>query len=100
MAATRVDHSLPAPSARAAELQDRMLVFLREHVLPAEAVYLAHRRQAGPDDHTVPPVVEELKKQAQSPGPVEPVPACRVRPDAAGVRADRRAVGLEQRPRP
>ena len=77
-----------------------MLVFLREHVLPAEAVYLAHRRQAGPDDHTVPPIVEELKKQAQAQGLWNLFLACRVRPDAAGVRADRRAVGLEQRPRP
>jgi acyl-CoA dehydrogenase len=68
VAATRVDYSLPAPSARAAELQDRMLVFVREHVLPAEAVYLAHRREAGPGDHAVPPVIEELKKQAQSQG--------------------------------
>lgn len=60
-----VDHSLPAPSARAEELQARMLTFMREHVLPAEAVYLAARHRAGPDDHTVPPVVEELKKLAR-----------------------------------
>jgi acyl-CoA dehydrogenase len=65
---TRTDYSLAAPSARAVELQDRMLVFMREHVLPAEARYLASRRQAGPDDHSVPPVIEELKKQAQARG--------------------------------
>jgi acyl-CoA dehydrogenase len=64
----RVDHSLSPASARAAELQDRMLAFMREHVLPAEAAYLAYRRQAGPDDHTVPPVIEQLKKQAQELG--------------------------------
>jgi acyl-CoA dehydrogenase len=65
---TRTDYSLAAPSARAVELQDRMLVFMHEHVLPAEARYLASRRQAGPDDHVVPPVIEELKKQAQAQG--------------------------------
>jgi acyl-CoA dehydrogenase len=37
-------------------------------VLPAEAEYLAHRRGGGPDDHSVPPVVEELKKQARAEG--------------------------------
>jgi acyl-CoA dehydrogenase len=65
---TRTDYSLAAPSARALELQDRMLVFMHEHVLPAEARYLASRRQAGPDDHVVPPVIDELKKQAQAHG--------------------------------
>src|SRR5208282_2391060 len=42
--------------------------FMRERVLPAEAEYLAHRRAAGPDDHVVPPVIQELKKQAQAQG--------------------------------
>ena len=60
---TRTDYSLAAPSGRAVELQDRMLAFMHEHVLPAEARYLASRRQAGPDDHVVPPVIEELKKR-------------------------------------
>jgi acyl-CoA dehydrogenase len=62
------DYDLPAPSARARELYDRMLVFMRERVLPAEAEYLDHRRTAGPEDHTVPPVVEALKKQARAEG--------------------------------
>jgi len=31
---TRTDYSLANPSARAVELQDRMLVFMHEHVLP------------------------------------------------------------------
>lgn len=62
------DNSLAAPSARAVELHARMLSFMREHVLPAEAEYDAYRREAGPDDHVVPPVVERLKKQAQSDG--------------------------------
>ncbi|MFF5988235.1 acyl-CoA dehydrogenase family protein [Prauserella flavalba] len=45
-----------------------MVVFMREQVLPAEAGYLAHRRAAGPGDHVVPPIVEELKKQAKAEG--------------------------------
>ena len=68
MSGTRTDYSLAAPSERAVELQDRMLVFMHEHVLPAEARYLASRRKAGPDDHVVPPVIDELKKQAQALG--------------------------------
>ncbi|NKQ54051.1 acyl-CoA dehydrogenase [Amycolatopsis sp. K13G38] len=62
------DYDLPAPSARARELQERMVAFMRERVLPAEAEYLAHRRAAGPEDHVVPPIVQELKKQAKAEG--------------------------------
>jgi acyl-CoA dehydrogenase len=68
MTGTRTDTSLAAPSDRAVELEARMLTFMREHVLPAESEYLAHRHQAGPDDHGVPPVVEQLKKTAQQQG--------------------------------
>ena len=68
MSTAQTDNSLAAPSARALELHARMLSFMREHVLPAEAEYDAYRREAGPDDHVVPPVVERLKKQAQSDG--------------------------------
>ena len=60
--------SLAAPSARAVELHERMVAFMREHVLPAEAEYLACRQLAGLGDHVVPPVVEELKKTAQEQG--------------------------------
>jgi acyl-CoA dehydrogenase len=42
-----------------------MVAFMREHVLPAEAVYEGYRRQAGPDDHVLPPVVEDLKREAR-----------------------------------
>jgi acyl-CoA dehydrogenase len=56
---------LPPPSERARELYDRMLEFLRERVLPAEADYHAYRAKAGPEDHSVPPVVEELKAEAR-----------------------------------
>ena len=37
-------------------------------MFPAEAAYDAYREQAGPDDHTVPPVVEELKVKARERG--------------------------------
>ena len=39
-----------------------------DHVLPAEAPYEAYRRAAGHDDHTVPPVVEDLKREAKDRG--------------------------------
>ena len=68
MTGSRADTSLAAPSGRAVELQERMLAFMRDHVLPAEADYLAYRRKAGPDDHVVPPVVELLKERAQEQG--------------------------------
>jgi acyl-CoA dehydrogenase len=58
-------NELPPPSARARELYDRMVVFMREEVLPAEAEYHASRRAAGPDGHEVPPVVETLKATAR-----------------------------------
>ncbi|GAB1515084.1 acyl-CoA dehydrogenase family protein [Actinophytocola sp. KF-1] len=61
-------YDLPAPSERARALHDRMVAFMRDRVLPAEDEYLAARRAAGPDDHTVPPVVEELKEQAKAEG--------------------------------
>jgi acyl-CoA dehydrogenase len=56
---------LAAPSDRARELSELMVGFMREHVLPAEASYTAYRRKAGPDDHVVPPVIEDLKREAQ-----------------------------------
>jgi acyl-CoA dehydrogenase len=56
---------LPAAGARATELYELMIGFMREHVLPAEAPYRAHRRHAGPDDHVAAPVIEDLKQEAQ-----------------------------------
>ncbi|TAL16852.1 MAG: acyl-CoA dehydrogenase [Frankiales bacterium] len=41
---------------------------MRERVLPAEHEYEAFRAAAGPDDHTVPPVVEVLKQEARALG--------------------------------
>jgi acyl-CoA dehydrogenase len=63
-----LDYDLPAPSARARELRDRMENFLRDRVLPAEAEYRAFREQAGPGSHAVPPVIEKLKEQARAEG--------------------------------
>src|SRR4051812_17389924 len=62
------DYSLPAPSARAADLHERMLAFMRDRVLPAEQEYLSHRRDVGPHDHVVPPVIERLKREAREQG--------------------------------
>ena len=56
------------PSARAQELSAKMWDFLNARVLPAEAVYDAYRAEQGPDDHTVPPIVEELKVEARALG--------------------------------
>ena len=56
------------PSAKAQELSAKMWDFLNERVLPAEAVYDAYRAEVGPDDHTVPPIVEELKAEARALG--------------------------------
>lgn len=58
----------PAPSARAQELYDAMLAFVRDEVLPAEASYARFREERGPGDHTPPPVLEELKEKARARG--------------------------------
>jgi acyl-CoA dehydrogenase len=58
----------PAPSARAEELHGRLVTFLQEHVFPAEAAYHRYRETHGPADHSVPPVVEELKAVAREQG--------------------------------
>jgi acyl-CoA dehydrogenase len=57
-----------APSDRAVQLRESLVEFMRERVLPAEQAYEDYRRQVGPDDHTVPPVVEELKVEARARG--------------------------------
>jgi acyl-CoA dehydrogenase len=58
----------PEPSAKAVQLYDELVDFMRSEVFPAEESYDAHRAQAGPDDHTLPPVVEELKVKARERG--------------------------------
>jgi acyl-CoA dehydrogenase len=55
-------------SARTEELSATMWDFLNERVLPAEAEYDAYRAAVGPDDHTLPPVVERLKAEARAKG--------------------------------
>jgi acyl-CoA dehydrogenase len=57
-----------AMSAKAQDYHKRLSAFMTEFVFPAEASYDEYRRAAGPDDHTVPPVVEELKKLARDRG--------------------------------
>ncbi|UMG94724.1 acyl-CoA dehydrogenase family protein [Nocardioides sp. TF02-7] len=58
----------PAPSDEARRLHDEMVSFLQEEVFPAEAAYERYREEAGEHDHTVPPVVEELKAKARERG--------------------------------
>jgi acyl-CoA dehydrogenase len=57
-----------SPSPAAQEHLAKLDMFMREHVHPAEAVYARQRRAAGPDDHRVPPIVEQLKAQARGLG--------------------------------
>ena len=55
-------------SAKAQDHHERLTDFMTEFVFPAEESYHAFRLQAGADDHTVPPVVEELKTKARERG--------------------------------
>jgi acyl-CoA dehydrogenase len=57
-----------AMSAKAADHHKRLTEFMVEQVFPAEKSYDEYRAAAGPNDFTVPPVVEELKKVARSRG--------------------------------
>ncbi|MCU1602469.1 MAG: acyl-CoA dehydrogenase domain protein [Frankiales bacterium] len=56
------------PSPKAKDYLERLQAFMDEKVFPAEHVYEEYRRAAGPGDHTVPPVVEELKVEARERG--------------------------------
>ncbi|WP_072805921.1 acyl-CoA dehydrogenase family protein [Rhodococcoides yunnanense] len=56
------------PSAKALELRKTLVEFMHSHVFPAEHEYEQYRAAAAPGDSTLPPVVEELKKQARSRG--------------------------------
>ena len=55
-------------SAKTQDLLDRMQDFMDTRVLPAEVLYEEQRREKGRDNHTLPPVVEELKAEARSRG--------------------------------
>jgi len=57
-----------AMSAKAQDYHQRLTAFMTEFVFPAEADYERYRHENGPDDHTVPPVIEELKKRARERG--------------------------------
>jgi acyl-CoA dehydrogenase len=56
------------PSAKAKDYLARLQAFMDEKVFPAEAEYEDYRHAAGPEDHTLPPVVEKLKVEARSRG--------------------------------
>jgi len=55
-------------SARAADYHKQLTEFMVEHVFPTERSYDEYRAAAGPDDFSVPPVVEELKTLARQRG--------------------------------
>ncbi len=55
-------------SPKAQDYLDRLRAFMDEKVFPAEASYEAYRREMGPEDHTLPPVVEDLKREARERG--------------------------------
>src|SRR5690606_12621833 len=56
------------PTPRCRELLAALEEFMAERVYPAEAVYAEQLAQAGPNSHTLPPIVEELKAEAQRRG--------------------------------
>src|SRR5690242_1546603 len=55
-------------SAKAQDYHKRLSAFMTEFVFPAEAQYEQYRREKGPEDHTVPPIMEELKAVARERG--------------------------------
>jgi acyl-CoA dehydrogenase len=55
-------------SAKAQDYLGRLQDFMDTKVFPAEHEYEEYRRKMGPEDHTLPPVVEELKEEARSRG--------------------------------
>src|SRR5689334_8547549 len=57
-----------APSDKAKDYLDRLQAFMDERVFPAEAEYERYRTEKGYGDHSLPPVVEELKAEARSRG--------------------------------
>ncbi|MCA1710336.1 MAG: acyl-CoA dehydrogenase family protein [Actinobacteria bacterium] len=55
-------------SPKAQDYLDRLQAFMDEKVFPAEKEYEQYRNEKGREDHTLPPVVEELKAEARSRG--------------------------------
>jgi acyl-CoA dehydrogenase len=57
-----------ALSPKAEDYLGRLQEFMDSQIYPAERVYHAQREEAGYGDHTLPPVVEELKAEARRRG--------------------------------
>jgi acyl-CoA dehydrogenase len=57
-----------AMSAKAIDYHKRLSEFITDYVFPAEAEYDKYREEVGPKDHTVPPIIEELKIKAKAAG--------------------------------
>jgi acyl-CoA dehydrogenase len=57
-----------AMSAKAKDYHKRLSDFMTTYVFAAEAEYDRYRHEAGPNDHSVPPIVEELKTKAKERG--------------------------------
>jgi len=57
-----------ALSAKAQDYCERLTEFMTEFVFPAEPEYDRYREEKGPNDFTVPPIVEELKVKARERG--------------------------------
>lgn len=57
-----------AVSAKAQDYHERLSAFMTEFVFPAEASYHQYRAEADPNDHTVPPVIEEPRSWPRSAG--------------------------------
>jgi len=55
-------------SAKASDYHKRLSEFITDYVFPAEAEYDKYREEVGPNDHTVPPIIEELKVKAKAAG--------------------------------
>ena len=57
-----------APSEKARALRAELIDFMNTRVFPAEEAYHAYRTDKGQDDHTLPPVMEDLKAEARRRG--------------------------------
>lgn len=86
-------------SAKGADYHQRLTEFMISEVLPARAAYDEYRAAAGPQSHTVPPVVEELKAKARQRGLWNLFLPSEVRADQPGARPAGRADRLERRDR-
>ncbi len=67
-----------ALSPAAQDHHDRLSAFLHERIVPAEHLYEEYRREKGYGDHTLPPVVEELKAGGCGTCSCPASPGCRI----------------------